>query len=792
MPPATATSEPSPTIEPTRSYPLLQGTPLPELSTKIEKDNLEHLSPVARFGDGVFLGKQVSMDSKMFALVTTAGVSIYDSQTLSLSRRIETTILPDNPQNSSNYYDEINFALSPDFRRFAATRKDHVDVWDVENGQIVQRLTIPDRWDSTNLVFAAGGEVLIASLGGADSGIFAWRISDGVLLAQSEDWKYGLSPDGTILLMEDTEKYETINEFQLPEGKILTSLAAPSIFSYPAGYSFTNDSRRLAVIYQDGNVDILDVGAAQPVKRISVPGTGNYPYQTNYFEANDGLFVASGDNLILWDTTTWRQIAQYPETDEHHVSSDGKRLVIVSATPKGDPRKMGTRYAYSVDIWDIAAGKKFQQYEWEDDVALDLKNWFSPKTNIWAMGSSSGTVIIQCDQTDGFWRIPGEMQPQWMEEGKVLVTVNEQGVSVWDVQKRSTILTADGFDPILLPASNKLITQEFGLMRLYDLTSGEKVVEQHLLSPANQASFSLDGKTLSKANDAEDLRAAQYGKRWAAKAQGNQLLSLSNLKSVKTFPPYTVFSPDHTLAVFVGSDTIDIRRASNEQSMLKIPSENIYTLAVSPDNHLLAVVRYMTGLSIYSIPDGKEILRQKNAFGSHLKFSPDGQRLYAMHLDFQDRIGTIKGLDIASGQWLQFANFDTCMEIDGDTECFLGRAYALSADGHRMVYAGKNNAISIVQTADRKTLTTINMPRMETFSLAISPDNKLLAAALQNGHIYMVDMESGEVMKEIVSPTFSENGPLTMYVSFSPDGKILSVSDLGKVELWAVQSETWK
>lgn len=70
-------------------------------------------------------------------------------------------------------------------------------------------------------------------------------------------------------------------------------------------------------------------------------------------------------------------------------------------------------------------------------------------------------------------------------------------------------------------------------------------------------------------------------------------------------------------------------------------------------------------------------------------------------------------------------------------------------------------------------------------NIAWSPDGKIIAIAMPNGSIHLIDATTGNLLKELIGHTMWVTG-----VSFSPDGKMLaSVSLDGTVRLWGIPSQ---
>jgi WD40 repeat protein len=118
------------------------------------------------------------------------------------------------------------------------------------------------------------------------------------------------------------------------------------------------------------------------------------------------------------------------------------------------------------------------------------------------------------------------------------------------------------------------------------------------------------------------------------------------------------------------------------------------------------------------------------------------------------------------------------------------RGVAYSADGQLLAAAagppGGSGTVELVDPQTGKSLATLEGPKDEALSLALSPDGKLLAAGAADNAAYVWSLES----KQLVT-TLKEHGDWVLGVAFSPDGKFLATAGADKtVRLWDLA--TWK
>jgi len=114
------------------------------------------------------------------------------------------------------------------------------------------------------------------------------------------------------------------------------------------------------------------------------------------------------------------------------------------------------------------------------------------------------------------------------------------------------------------------------------------------------------------------------------------------------------------------------------------------------------------------------------------------------------------------------------------------RALAFSADGKLLAAAGGNPAqfgeLRILDVAQRRELHTIRGHRDNIFSVAFSPNGKLLATCSYDKLIKLWDVATGTELK-----TLKDHTDAVFSVAFSPDGKLLASASADRtVKIWDV------
>ena len=227
----TPTETPTATLWPAVPFDLADtrvGTPLPPTAEPITMGNIQNLSMLAQWGQGVLADVAYSPDGHWLAVATTVGVAMYDTQDLThrqyfldtvsnvktavfspdsqllavasiLSSRIQIWRLADQtlvqefelPGVADYWYDPINISFSPDGQYFAASHSKGEDVyefklWQTHDWSLVQAQSSFDCFD-----FSPDGQSIVVS-DSIQSEILIYRISDWTLTARQkiqDDWR---------------------------------------------------------------------------------------------------------------------------------------------------------------------------------------------------------------------------------------------------------------------------------------------------------------------------------------------------------------------------------------------------------------------------------------------------------------------------------------------------------------------------------------------------------------------------------------------------------------------------
>jgi len=188
----------------------------------------------------------------------------------------------------------------------------------------------------------------------------------------------------------------------------------------------------------------------------------------------------------------------------------------------------------------------------------------------------------------------------------------------------------------------------------------------------------------------------------------------------------------------------------------------------SPDGQLVAIADGDQYLHLLDAKDGKEVRKITVAGSRHtpVVFSTDGKILISggdQHLHLHD-VETGKRIIPSLGIPIAPNGFDTV---------------AVGAKG-RKVYSSVDDDLHIWDL-DRKEESKVIEENQTIYSLAASPDGKLLGIGMENGEVKLRKAENGQIQREI------RTGSQVNVLSFSPTGRsIITGGNNGVASQWAL------
>lgn len=635
------------------------------------------------------------------------------------------------------------------------------------------------------VAFTQDGKLL--AVGGSAASIQLLDVTTGRVVRWLEGHTGGilvlrLSPDGSLLASGSSD-----SEIRLWSTQTWQEVAClRGHLGAISDIGFSPDGKTLVSSSNDVNLDHQTLIAwSVPDHRKVADLIGPEWGVTSVAFSPDGKLLASTglDGVLrLWDTTRWTEVRKIEDfrwqTYDARFSADG-RMVICSD------------WDGVIRLYDVATG--LIQITWEHGIR-GMSTAMSPGGELFAV--ANGDVRL--------WNLRTLGQQDLYAEEKL--------GDVWDVAFapdgiRAVAGTSDG-KVLIINTKTRIVTQ------LGEITANAWLGRK--FAPDIHVAFSRDGKYVVASSPAE-LRIWPVGVRDASA----DLLVGYNLPNVTCVH----FSPDGQDLATASSDGV-VRLWSLEDGLVYrtlsgggeidyglggvalatvlYGKPHIYDLAEHDDHpvdtrpatsaggeedygaltfdatgRVLSVAGNL-GIWEYDPSDGHSMgVRVWGASPSELCLTPDGGTIVGIFG------GDVEIWNVSAGQLvgplLEFDYRDAAEDV------------AVSPDGARVAvacyysYVGPDKAtyICVFDLATRKLLWAAYEDwdhLRDGFSVAFSPNGRLLASGSSDGYVRLWDAETGQELAELLGHTGSA-------VAFSPDGRLLASAGGDVVKLWDLQSE---
>jgi WD40 repeat protein/serine/threonine protein kinase len=533
--------------------------------------------------------------------------------------------------------------------------------------------------------------------------------------------------------------------------------------------AFSPDGNRIVTGSVDSTAKVWDAATGEEILNLEVPG--GWVYSVAFSPDGKWIVSAHGDAIVrLWDADSGKE----KKTLKGHTglvssvvfSPNGKRIVTGS-------------HDQTVKVWDAETG--------EEQVTLPKH---TRKVNCVAYSPDGKFIVSGGGNNDPQGKpLPGELKIWDAKTGKEVKTLeghtaeitslactkdsrklasasNDGTAKIWDVVAGKEILTLHGNARVSVAFSPNgehiAVASLQPTLTVYEIATGRPVHDfKGNSSWLYCVAFSKDGKLL--ASGCED----GVVKIWDAQTGQETLSSKAHASQVDS----VAFSPDDTRLASASWDekvkVWDIK-TGREIWTLTGHGRRVWCVAFSPDGKQIASGGHDAKVKLWDVDTGKEnqSLHAHRGAVISLAFSPDGKQIASASED-----QTVQLWDVATG--------NRTLTLSGNTDQVLGVVF--NPDGRRIATACHDGMVKVWDTqTERKVLNIKAQPQGSGVnSLAYSPDGKWLVSTGGDSAAKVWDAATGKISHQL------QGDSLPGYsVAFSPDGKLIAWARLyGMVRL---------
>ena len=674
-----------------------------------------------------------------------------------------------------------------------------------------------------SLTYNPDGKWLIA--GTRYGMLHAWDLSADPPLVRS--WQAAekavtclkFSPDGSVLYVGSKETSE-LRRWSSHDWNSLPSIELP--LARVNQFAVSPDGRLLAMD-GDGGLKIVDAHSLQVVTGIPTFPKG----ATDVVFSSDSRFIAmsahSDRAIHLLDTRTGEHCRTFTDPDQPELPA-GNQIVFCD----NDSLLLSVLDDYGMRIWDTASGKLLQTVPVHQSLNWGLA--VSPDEKQIAVGTRAGTQLFEWHHE----RVMQTIAPAagkiagiaWSNEPRRLITTSmsrgeiadDMDTALWNVETGTRAggsfhagvarwmaadTREDGFIAVSPAAGFVTASRHLGLAG-WNSKSDSPVVERIFSASNRPAAVTVPAELTGASTELDSLSPLKKSVRLSKNAAQQQItLPLNNIQLPS--------GPDELWAMLLSlrvtgaplsksSVRIEMETVPGKVSSLDLPalrSEGGYLTRLFDFELRSNLNQSQLGRITVSLPTDASTEQEvwvdrflflptkSNAARDYritnigpMVFSPDGKRLWAI-VDHETICAWDGGSQEPAVSWNDFFSD----KVLGDN---IVRSIAVGRDV--VAVAMRRGVVQLVYPETKQPSQILDGPGGSIHTVAISPDQGILALGTELGHVRLCQLPNGERFTDLSGHSRSVD-----WVEFSPDGKYVVTTAKDKsLRIWAESAGNWR